>query len=240
MSTWVAPAPPRIKPIFVPVSIKPQRLRMSYEEYLRWADEDVHTEWVDGEVIVHMPPKTVHQKIAKFLSDLLGLFVRLFRLGELYTAPFEMKLWPGGPSREPDILFIANENLNRLTEDRLEGSADLVIEIVSDDSIHRDRNEKFREYSKAGVREYWIIDPRPKKQWIDCFQRNEQGEYELFATEDSERVESRVVPGFWLRPEWLWQADSLDPLTAFFEMRGISVEQAEQMRQLLRGEQAGA
>ena len=35
---------------------KTQRLRMSYEEFLQWADEDVHAEWVDGEVIVHMPP----------------------------------------------------------------------------------------------------------------------------------------------------------------------------------------
>lgn len=37
-----------------------QRLRMSYEEFLAWADEDVHAEWVDGEAIVFMPPKDIH------------------------------------------------------------------------------------------------------------------------------------------------------------------------------------
>ena len=41
----------------VTVTLQPERLRMSYEDYLQWADEDVHAEWVDGEVIIQMPPR---------------------------------------------------------------------------------------------------------------------------------------------------------------------------------------
>ena len=40
---------------------KPARLKMSYEEFLQWADEDTRAEWVDGEVIIPMPPKEIHQ-----------------------------------------------------------------------------------------------------------------------------------------------------------------------------------
>jgi Uma2 family endonuclease len=222
-----------LKEITAPKTEAP-RLRMSYEAFLQWVDEGTHAEWVEGEVIVHMPPKHVHQNAVEFLYELLNLFVRLFNLGKVRIAPFEVKLKPGGSSREPDILFVTQENLNRLTEERLMGPPDLIVEIVSADSVQRDRDDKFQEYREAGVREYWIIDPRPGKQRADFFHLDETGAYRLFATEDNERVESHLLSGFWLRPAWLWQADTLDPLTTFFEMRGLSTEQAQQIQQLLR------
>ena len=217
---------------------KPARLKMSYEEFLEWADEDTHAEWVEGEVIVHMPPKNVHQDTLGFLYELLRLFVRLFNLGKVGLAPFEVKLKPGHSSREPDIFFVANENLARLTEERLIGPADLIIEIISDDSVRRDRHDKFKEYREAGVREYWIVDSRPHKQRADFFRLDEVGGYELYATEDDEWVASEALPDFRLRPAWLWQADTLDPLMVFCEMRGLSAEQVQHIQQLLRSGQA--
>ena len=210
------------------------RLKMSYEEFLAWADEDTHAEWVNGEVIIHMPPKDIHQATLGFLHLLIQLFVHLLDLGKVRVAPFEVLLPPGHISREPDVFFVARENVSRLTQDRLAGPPDLVIEIISDDSVQRDRRDKFREYRAASVREYWIIDPRPNKQRADFFWLDASGDYELFATEDDERVTSHILPGFWLRPAWLWQADTLDPLTAFFEMRGLPTDQSEHIRQLLR------
>jgi Uma2 family endonuclease len=210
-----------------------ERLRMSYEEYAEWAVEGSHTEWVDGEVIVYMPAKDVHQATLLFLSQLLDLFTRLLGLGRVSIAPFEMKLERS--AREPDILFVAQKNLERWTEDRLTGPADLVVEIISASTLHIDRNDKFEEYQRAGVAEYWLIDPRPRKRRADFYALNEQSRYTLFATEDDDRVESHVVPGFWLRPEWLWQAHERQPLETFLEMRGIPAEQREQIRQLLVG-----
>jgi len=161
--------------------------------------------------------------------------VHLLDLGRVRVAPFEVLLQPGQSARQPDLFFIAREHMARLTPERLLGPPDLVIEIISDDSVQRDRRDKFREYRVAGVPEYWIIDPRPNKQRADFFQLDASGTYELFATEDDERVASSSLSGFWLRPAWLWQADILDPLTVFFEMRGIAPEQSESIRQLLRG-----
>ncbi len=207
------------------------RLKMGYQEFLQWANEDTHAEWVEGEVIIHTPPKNIHQAALGFLHRLLGLFVDMFNLGKVRIAPFEMKLKPGGSSREPDILFIARENLERLTEDKLVGPADLVVEIISKDSVQRDRDDKFREYSEAGIREYWIIDPRPGKQRADFFRLAERGGYRLFATEDDERIESRVLSGFWLRPAWLWQTNEGDPFLTFCEMAGLSETLVRQFRQ---------
>lgn len=199
-----------------------QRLRMSYEEFLAWADEDVHAEWVDGEVIVFMPPKTVHQDVVTFLVALLRFFVQFFQLGQALTAPYEMKVDPDSPAREPDILFIARENLARLSEDRLEGPADLIVEVVSDDSVSRDRSDKFYEYQEAGVREYWVIDPRPGKERADFWVLDEQGRYRPVPVDEDGVYRSTVIPGFWLRVDWLWAEEMPDPLLTFAEIVGPS------------------
>ncbi len=181
------------------------RLTMSYEEFLAWSDEDTHAEWVDGEVIVFMPPKVAHQKVALFLSRLISEYVEFFLLGEVLTAPFEMRLIPDKLSREPDIAFIAQENLHRLNEDRLEGPADLVVEVISRESAARDRQRKYQEYVQTGVREYWVIDPRPHKQQAFFYGRTSQQEYRALRPDDTGRIHSTVLSGFWLREQWLWQ-----------------------------------
>lgn len=212
--------------------------KMSYEAFLEWADEDTFAEWVDGEVILFMSVKRIHQKTLAFIYALLQLFTRFYNLGEVYEAPYPMLLRGGRSHREPDIFFVSSKNLHRLSDDGLNGPADLAVEIISDDSVQRDRRDKFKEYREAGVREYWIIDPRPGKQRADFYQLDDDGNYDLVATEDDERAESAVLPDFWLRPAWLWQIDEITPLQAFYEIRGLSAEQIEQIQQLLRGDEA--
>lgn len=215
-------------PAMSDVSIEEQRRPMSYEAYLEWADEDTQAEWVDGEVIEFMPAKDRHQAVVGFLFNLLRLFVDLFDRGQVRVTPLGMRL--AHSVREPDILFLDRANLERLTEDRLEGPADLVVEVISEDSVRRDRDEKFREYREAGIREYWIIDPRPDKQRAD-FYRLEGEEYILFATEDEEWVDSAVLDGFGLRPAWLWEAKTAVPLTCALEIDGVASRIQQQLDQ---------
>lgn len=85
-----------------------------------------------------------------------------------------------------------------------------------------------------GVREYWIIDSRPGRERADSYRLDETGQYELFASEDEEKVSSTVLPGFWIRPAWLWQPEPPEVLMTFFEMRGVPAELVEQMHQALR------
>lgn len=80
-----------------------ERLTMTYEEFLDWADEDTRAEWVDGKVIVFMPPKVRHAQILGYLFNLLAYFVRKRGDGQVLTAPFEMRLSMIPSSREPDI-----------------------------------------------------------------------------------------------------------------------------------------
>lgn len=195
--------------------------KTSYEEYLRIPQDGHLVEWVNGEVIHHMPPKPAHQFLADFLTAILKLFIEYYELGKVVSSPIEMKCTPEGNSREPDILFLANEHLDRVGEARIEGPADLVIEIVSDDSVARDFDEKFVEYQECGIPEYWIIDPRPRRQRTLFYRLNEAGEYEQAYPEEGV-YRSKVITGFWLRLDWLWETPGA--LSVFLEIAGLSPE----------------
>jgi Uma2 family endonuclease len=189
----------------MPPTSEEYRLTMSYEEFLEWSDEDTHAEWVNGEVIVFMPPSIVHQDIISFLDVLISQYARFFDLGKVLIAPFEMLLIPGYAAREPDLAFIARDHLHRVKEKRVEGPADLVIEVISKESVTRDRRDKYHEYAQAGVQEYWIIDPRPRQRNVSCYQRTAQCTYQPILPDTEGRVHSDVLDGFWFRPAWLWQ-----------------------------------
>ncbi|HEY8602601.1 MAG TPA: Uma2 family endonuclease [Thermomicrobiales bacterium] len=182
-----------------------QHLRLSYAEFAARVDESAHAEWADGEAIIFMSPKERHQALANLLSTLITLFAEWLRLGIVRSAPYEMRLASDGPVREPDILFIARDHLDRVTADGLTGPADLVIEIVSEESLRRDRADKFYEYQEVGINEYWLFDPRPRRQRADFYRLNERGQYEPVPLDQEGRYHSAILPGFWLKPEWLRQ-----------------------------------
>jgi Uma2 family endonuclease len=196
-----------------------QWVAMSYEEYLQLADEHQLIEWVDGEVIAHMPPGTRHQQLQTFLAKLLGLFVEYFGLGELLVAPFEMRL--ARSAREPDLLFIATEHLDRLDAQRLRGPADLAVEIMSPESTSRDRAEKFAEYQAGGVREYWVIDVRPGQERAEFWLLDAGGRYRAVLPDANGIVHAAVLPGFWLDVAWLWQNPLPSALAAFAEIADL-------------------
>ncbi len=189
----------------------PQRQKTDYQTYLNHAPESQIMEWVDGEVIQYMPPMDYHQDIARFLSVFMDSFIRYFDSGVLRFAPFEVKLWPDGPSREPDILFISHDNMPNLTPKRFQGAPDLLIEIVSPSSVMEDRVRKLTQYEQAGVREYWIIDPRAHQQQADFFILGDDGVYTSAPISEDGIFYSTVLPNFWLKLAWLWQSPLPNP-----------------------------
>ena len=179
--------------------------RLSYEEFLEWADEDTLAEWEHGEVIMSSPASLQHQKIERFLLSVMSCYVETYDLGEVIPAPFQMKLPETG--REPDLLFIKQEHADRLHSTYLDGAADVVVEIISPESVTRDRGAKFIEYEEAGIPEYWLIDPI--RRWAECFQLGEERRYLTAFAGSSGLYRSAQIRDFWLRIEWLWQTPTL-------------------------------
>jgi Uma2 family endonuclease len=181
---------------------------MSYEEFLAWAKKGIHAEWVEGKILLMSPPSSHHQKLVVFLVTLLNLYVSTRNLGAIFTAPFQMRLHEPPRGREPDILFVAQANLGRITKQYLDGPADLVVEVISPESSGRDRGDKFYEYEMAGVREYWLIDPQ--REQVEFYRLDAQGHYTLALGGHTGEYTSIVIPGLTLDATWFWQ----DPLPA--------------------------
>lgn len=191
--------------------------KASYEEYLALAPDDRIAEWANGEVIVYMPPLTPHATLVEFLVKLIGMFVDVFQLGRVMVAPFEVKL--SNSSREPDIAFIAHANLSRLDDKRFTGAPDLIVEVISTESAHRDRVDKFDEYEAEGVPEYWILDNRPHRNRAQFYQLGDDGRYHAIEPDANGVYRSRALPDFWLRVSWLWD-DTPDALRAIAQAIG--------------------
>ena len=176
---------------------------MTYEEFLDWADEDTYAEWVDGKVEMMSPASEKHQDISDFLAAILRVCVEDFDSGRVLSAPFQMRLSNVRRGREPDLLFVGKENLIRFQRSYLDGPADLAIEIVSPESVLRDRGAKYAEYEAGGVREYWIIDADAQR--ADFFALDAEGRYQRASPDSGGRYESVVLPSFWINVGWLWQ-----------------------------------
>jgi Uncharacterized protein conserved in cyanobacteria len=112
----------------------------------------------------------------------------------------------------------------------LQGAADLVVEVVSEESQHRDRVQKFEEYQSAGVREYWLIDSRPEVE-PEFYVLNDSGKFER-AVLEAGVFRSRVLAGFWLRVEWVTAAEMPEPLGVFAEIVGLPEEVKQTLRRI--------
>jgi Uma2 family endonuclease len=176
---------------------------MSEEDFVRWAVANrVRAEWVEGEVIVMAPANLEHADLNGWVYMLLRLYVEKRQLGRVIFDVFTRLAVPRRQLRVPDVLYISNDRLGIAQETRIEGAPDLIIEIVSPDSPSRDWREKHAEYAAAGVREYWVLDPLHKA--VEASALNAQGGYQRIEEVDG-RIQSVVVPGWYLRPVWLWQ-----------------------------------
>lgn len=230
--SWPIPQELRRQLLAALLEKEDQPLReMSYAEFLDWADEDTLAEWVNGKVIMTSPASRPHQKLVSFLDRLVGYYVELHQLGEFLIAPFQMRIARSG--REPDCLFVRTEHLDRLQHTFMDGPVDLAIEVISPESVGRDRGDKFFEYEQAGIPEFWLLDPLTQR--AEFYQLNAAGRYQPIQPTDGV-YRSAVIAGFWLREEWLWQEPLPLPLKLLAQIAGMDAALAEQFERALRKE----
>ena len=178
----------------------PAEAKLSPWEQFDALPDDTKAELIDGELVYAMPVNERHNAVQLFIQTVLALYVVKQGLGRVFADQFEMRL---GPQRfVPDASFVRTEHLDRVLPTRIEGPADLVVEVLSPDSVARDRGVKLRDYAMAGVQEYWLFDPEAKR--IEVYSRQPDGTFALLAPDRTGAMASQVVPGLRLRPEWLW------------------------------------
>ena len=181
---------------------------ISEEEFEAWCDEDTRAEFVDGKVILMSPVAAFHDDLHHFLAKLIGVYLEFRPHGRVKGGEFQVRLRPG-LRRVPDLLYFAQSREADVKRTYFQGAPDAVWEIVSPESEERDWRDKYLEYQSAGVTEYWLIDPYPE---TVILYRLHEGVYQAVTAQEG-RLESAVIPGFWLNPEWLWR----DPLPGALE-----------------------
>lgn len=143
------------------LEILPAQGEWSEEGYLWLTDHSNRLiEFTDGSIEVLPVPTDEHQRILLYLYRLCFAVVELAG-GKVQLASLRLRL-PSGRFREPDLLLLRDADDPR-RGNRFWTGADLVVEIVSDDDPKRDTVKKRREYARAGIPEYWIVNPLTEK-----------------------------------------------------------------------------
>jgi Uma2 family endonuclease len=183
----------------------PARGAWSEEEYLDLETNHL-VEFSDGRLEVLPMPTESHQDIVRFLFQALWAHVQARGLGKVLFAALPVRLWRG-KFREPDVLFMRAENAHRRHE-KFWAGADLVMEVVSADPKDRKRDlvTKRREYARAGIAEYWIVDPAEQRIQVLTLAGQNYQVHGDFGSGDE--ATSLLLPGFCVSVDAVFTAGS--------------------------------
>ena len=166
-------------------------IRFTYQDYLQ-LPEDRRYEIVDGELFMVPAPTPYHQRVSLKLEQLLYNHVTQRKLGEIFHAPCDL-LVSEIDIVQPDIFYISIGRLSIIKEKNIQGTPDLVVEIVCAGTAFRDRGIKQKLYARAGVKEYWIVDPEART--IDVMALGPHGYLLVGVYRKEETLQSPPLPG---------------------------------------------
>ena len=190
---------------------------MTEEEFEAWvrSQEHVRAEWADGKVFDMGDASFEHNDLQGWIFMVVRGFVKSRRLG---VVCWENRMRLADPLRHrlPDIYFVSEARKGIIGKARIDGPVDLAVEIVSPEYAEHDYVTKFREYERAGVGEYWIVDPQNRT--FACYHLAEDGKYAAVAPDGEGKVHSPTLPGLWLRPADLFADDRPAELSVLAEL----------------------
>jgi Uma2 family endonuclease len=169
-------------------------VKLTYDDFVLFPDDGMRHELIDGEHYVTPSPNRKHQKVSGNLHLLASSWLEDHPIGQLFYAPFDV-VFSKFDVVEPDLLYMSNERASQvLTQANVQGAPEIVIEIGSPGTRKRDETIKRHLYERAGVSEYWVVDP--ELDVVRVYRRGEEGfERPLELTEESGDVTTPLLPG---------------------------------------------
>lgn len=166
----------------------------TYEDYARLTPTDSgNFELRNGQIIYMPSPTPNHQEICLNIATELRAYVRAKKLGRVIISPMDVTLTPTD-TIQPDVLFVREDRLNIITDKRVVGAPDLVVEVLSEGNTQKEMNYKKFVYETAGVREYWFINP--EKQTLTQYENIGQEFLRLQVLNAGDTLRSTTVEGF--------------------------------------------
>lgn len=149
--------------------------RLTYDDFVLFPDDGMRHEIVDGEHYVTPSPNLRHQELVGRLHIEIALFLRQHPdVGRVFLSPLDV-IFTRWDVVEPDLLFVASDQSEILTAKNVQGAPALVIEILSTWTRRVDEQVKLRLFDRAGVGEYWLVDPESDS--VTVFRRQADGSF---------------------------------------------------------------
>jgi Uma2 family endonuclease len=165
----------------------------TYADYVTWP-EDVRCELIEGEAIPReSAPSDQHQRIVRLLFLEMGLFLE-GKPYELFSAPFDVRLNADGADDtvvQPDLALICDPA--KVSFEGCSGAPDMIAEILSSSTDALVRVQKYNQYQKYGVCEYWIVDPRAKS--VEVHILDSHGQYAKSVYGEADAIDVNLLDG---------------------------------------------
>ncbi len=177
----------------------PARARMSAEDYIASPQSAHKSDLIEGVFVMASPASFDHASVQQFLITTLSNFVSARKVGVVLGENAAYRLNEDNVY-QPDVSFLSNNRLQLAGEVYVQGAPDLAVEVISPSSRQYDSFEKRINYARAGVQEYWLVDPIARSVAIYTL----EGDQFVRVSQPDDHLRSRVLPGFWLRLEWVF------------------------------------
>lgn len=138
--------------------MKTSAAKLTYSDFLLFPDDGQRHELIDGEHYVTPSPVVPHQRLVTRLVAALNASLEASDLGEAFVAPLDV-VFSDHDVVEPDVLVVLHDQADILTHEHVRGAPALVVEVLSPGTRRRDEGVKRQLYDRAGVREYWLVNP---------------------------------------------------------------------------------
>lgn len=157
--------------------------------------EDVRAELIEGQIYYQAAPSLLHQAISRELCTTINIYLKSKKgKCKVFAAPFAVKLFEDRKNIvEPDISVICDPN--KLNTQGCTGAPDWIIEIISPGNPEHDYIRKLNLYKDAGVREYWIVDPRNEKVFVYFF---DQDKFNVDSYTFHDKIKVNIYDDFWI------------------------------------------
>src|SRR5262245_5741923 len=176
-----------------------KKLKLTYSDYVGFPEDGKRHEIIDGDHYVTPSAETYHQSVSGRAYVQLFHQVEETDKGWVLSAPMDVLL-SLVDIVQPDIVVVLKGGRARVTKKNIEGPPDLLVEILSPSTSERDQGLKKSLYERAGVPEYWVIDPKARRleQYV-----LEDGRYTLLGTHER-TFECRTIPGVRIDLSKVW------------------------------------
>lgn len=166
--------------------------KVTLNEYENLKYDGFQYEIIEGVMKMVPAPYENHQSLISELHGRLYIFLKKNPIGIVRFAPRDVKL-AENLIYQPDLLFISKDRLSINKKKYVDGPPDLIVEVLSKGTLIQDTRQKFNDYEKYGVKEYWIINPSDVE--TSEFYYLKDGKYEEIIPQDN-IVKSKVIEGF--------------------------------------------